>query len=109
MKDHAPTSELRALVASGLGKEPVHWHMPHTGLSAAQRFVVRFADGSRAFVKAAVDDPTEGWLRTEYKILSSVGGSFVARPLAWMEKRRAPGSLDRGPERGALARRPSSG
>jgi aminoglycoside phosphotransferase (APT) family kinase protein len=85
MKDSAPTSELRALVASALGKEPVHWHKPHTGLSAAQRFVVRFADESSAFVKAAVDDPTEGWLRTEYEVLSSVVGSFVPRLLAWTE------------------------
>ena len=90
MKDSAPTSELRALVASALGKEPVHWYKPHTGLSAARRFVVRFADGSSAFVKAAVDDPTEGWLRTEYEILSSVGGTFVPRPLAWIEDAERP-------------------
>src|SRR5262249_57464010 len=88
MKDSAPTSELRALVASALGKEPVHWYKPHTGLSAARRFVVRFADGSSAFVKAAVDDSTEGWLRTEYEILSSVEGSFVPRLLAWMDDQR---------------------
>src|SRR5262245_35221112 len=85
-----PTSALRALVASELGRGPVHWHTPHTGLSAAQRFVVRFADGSSAFVKAAVDDQTERWLRTEYEILSSVGGSFVPRPLAWMENGQRP-------------------
>ena len=90
MRDNAPTSQLRALVTSALGKEPVHWHRPHTGLSAAQRFVVRFADGSSAFVKAAVDDPTEGWLRTEHEILSSVESSFVPRLLAWMEDGERP-------------------
>jgi aminoglycoside phosphotransferase (APT) family kinase protein len=88
--DDAPTSELRALVASALGKEPVYWHRPHTGLSAARRFVVRFADGSSAFVKAAVDDPTEGWLRTEHEIFSGVLGGFVPRALAWVESGERP-------------------
>ena len=90
MRVNAPASQLRTLVTSALGKEPVHWHRPHTGLSAAQRFVVRFADGSSAFVKAAVDDSTEGWLRTEREILSSVEGSFVPRLLAWMEDGERP-------------------
>ena len=54
-KDGPPTQELHTLIASALGKEPIDWHRPHTGLSAAS-FVVGFADGSSAFVKAAVDD-----------------------------------------------------
>jgi aminoglycoside phosphotransferase (APT) family kinase protein len=88
--DSAPTSELRALLASALGKEPVHWYRPRTGLSAARRFVVRFADGSSAFVKAAVDDATDQWLRTEHEILSCVRGSFVPRALAWVESGERP-------------------
>ncbi len=87
---HSPTPELHALVASALRKEPVAWHKPHTGLSVAQRFVVRFADGSSAFVKAAVDDKTEAWLRTEHEILSSVEARFVPRSLAWLEKAARP-------------------
>ena len=33
--DGTPTPELRARVATALGREPVRWHSPHTGLSAA--------------------------------------------------------------------------
>jgi hypothetical protein len=82
--------ELRAQIVSALGKEPVGWHKPHTGLSAAKRFVVRFADGSSAFVKAAVDDPTEGWLRTEHEILSRIEQPFVPRLLAWTDSGERP-------------------
>jgi aminoglycoside phosphotransferase (APT) family kinase protein len=82
--------ELRAQIVSALGKEPVGWHKPHTGLSPARRFVVRFADGSSAFVKAAVDDPTEEWLRTEHEILSRVERTFVPRPLAWIDSGERP-------------------
>lgn len=85
-QDRTPTPELRSLVASAFGKAPARWLAPHAGLSAAQRFVVRFADGSSVFVKAAVDDPTEGWLRTEHEILSRVGGTFAPQPLAWVEE-----------------------
>lgn len=77
--------ELRAQVTSALGKHPVAWRRPHTGLSPARRFVVRFADGSSVFVKAAVDDVTEGWLRTEHDILSSTQQSFMPRLLAWID------------------------
>jgi aminoglycoside phosphotransferase (APT) family kinase protein len=78
--------ELRAQLASALGKEPVGWRTPHTGLSPATRRVVRFADGSSAFVKAAVDDRTETWLRTEHAIISGVEErSLVPRVLAWID------------------------
>jgi len=77
--------ELSARIASALGKEPVAWRTPHTGLSPARRHAVRFADGSSAFVKAAVDARTAGWLRTEHAILASVEASFVPRVVAWLD------------------------
>jgi aminoglycoside phosphotransferase (APT) family kinase protein len=70
---------------SAIGKEPIRWYRPHTGLSSAQCFVVRLADGSSIFVKAAVDETTERQLRFEHEILCSVSGEFVPRPLAWVE------------------------
>jgi aminoglycoside phosphotransferase (APT) family kinase protein len=82
----SPTPELRAQLTSALGKEAVDWRRPHTGLSAAQRFVVRFGDGSSIFVKAAVDRQTERWLRTEREILTSVDRSFVPKLVAWVEE-----------------------
>lgn len=91
MNQHGgPDLELRDLVESALGKKAVAWRTPHTGLSGAHRFVVGFADGSGAFVKAAVDDETEGWLRTEQRILREVKGDFVPREVAGLEGAKNP-------------------
>lgn len=84
-KDGHPTQELHTLIASALGKEPIDWHRPHTGLSSATCMVVGFADGSSAFVKAAVDDQGAKGLRTEHEIVSGVDSDLVARELAWLE------------------------
>ena len=80
----AAPSEISQLLALVLGKEPTRWYTPHTGLSRAKRFVVHFADGSSAFVKAAVDRSTEQELRTEHDILRSISGDFLPRPVAWI-------------------------
>jgi hypothetical protein len=79
-----PPPGLDALVAGSLGRAPVQWWRPHTGLSPAERFVVRFADGSSAFVKAAVDPRTEAELRIEHEILRG-DADFLPRTLAWVE------------------------
>ena len=44
------------------------------GLSAAERFIVLFDDGSSAFVKAATDEQTDAWIRQEQAALDAVGG-----------------------------------
>ena len=83
--------ELHAQLAAALGKEPAAWRRPHTGLSPATRLVVRFADGSSAFVKAAVDDRTEAWLRTEQAVIASIADrSLVPRVLAWIDDGQRP-------------------
>jgi hypothetical protein len=80
-----PSPRLRAIVESALGKPSVGWHRPQTGLSATQRFVVRFADGTGVFIKHALDDETEGWLRAEHRALTSIAGSFLPREIAWVD------------------------
>jgi len=82
---HTPSPGLRERVARALGREPVDWRKPHTGLSRAERFVLRFGDGSGAFVKAAVDDGTARWLRVEHEIITSMEAEFVSRVLAWQD------------------------
>lgn len=67
-----------------LGRRGVHWHKPHTGLSPAQRFVVKLDDGASVFVKAAVDDWTERGLRTEHLLLSTLT-HLVPRVIAWID------------------------
>ena len=53
------------------------------GLSAAERFVVLFDDGSSAFVKAATDAQTDAWIRQEQAALDAVGGHLGPVVLAF--------------------------
>jgi len=82
---HQPTADLVRRVEAHFGVKVVGWRKPHTGLTAAQRFVARFADGSSAFVKAAVDADTERWLRTDRLIMSTLSDDLVPRVVAWIE------------------------
>jgi hypothetical protein len=81
-----PTADLVRSVETYFGKRVDRWLKPHTGLTAAQRFVAWFADGSSAFVKAAVDADTERWLRTDHLIMSTIDGDLVPRIVAWIEQ-----------------------
>jgi hypothetical protein len=70
--------------------QPVRqWVRPDTGLSAAFRYSATLGDGNRVFVKAATDEQTERWLRTEYLALQHVPARFVPRIVAWLDE---PGS-----------------
>jgi hypothetical protein len=85
-----PTPDLLRTVETHFGTNVVRWLKPHTGLTAAQRFVVRFADGSSAFVKAAVDADTERLLRTDHLVMSSIDDDLVPRIIAWIEESERP-------------------
>lgn len=84
-----PDVELVAAVERATGRTAVEWRRPHTGLSAAHRFVVTFSDGASAFVKAAVDDETEQWLRTDHAAMSAAG-RLAPDVLVWTEVRGRP-------------------
>src|SRR5262245_6498271 len=81
-----PTPDLVQTIETHFGKNVVRWLKPHTGLSAAQRYVARFADGSSVFVKAAVDAETERWLRTDQLVMSTLDADLVPRIVAWIEQ-----------------------
>jgi aminoglycoside phosphotransferase (APT) family kinase protein len=54
------------------------------GYTPAQRWVVALEDGRHAFVKAAVNDMTAGWLRTEHHVYTTLAGRpFVPQLLGW--------------------------
>lgn len=56
------------------------------GLSAADRLVVTFSDGSAAFVKVARTEETAGWLRNEHRILDHLRGTSLApEVLGWQD------------------------
>jgi hypothetical protein len=80
-----PTASLKRSVEEALGQPVAVWHCPELGLSAAQRFSVELTDGSRLFVKAAVDADTERWLRTEFAALEAVRAPYQPSLRAFLE------------------------
>jgi hypothetical protein len=79
-----PGPVLVSAVEEAMGQPVVTWRKPHTGLSLAQRFIATLADGSSVFVKAAVDDDTERWLRNDYLIASTLD-DLVPDVVAWTQ------------------------
>jgi Phosphotransferase enzyme family len=53
------------------------------GYTLMEHWLVELEDGSRAFAKVAVDEPTAGFLRDEYRVYSQVEGSFLPKLLGW--------------------------
>lgn len=56
------------------------------GYTAAKRLRIDLEDGQRAFVKAAVDDLTAGWIRDELEVYQRVRAPFLPRLLAFEEE-----------------------
>jgi aminoglycoside phosphotransferase (APT) family kinase protein len=77
----APEAVLRG--ARLLKAEPVGWTRAMRGYTAAERWVVRFADGSSAFFKAATNERTAETLRAEHHVYASLEAAFMARMLGW--------------------------
>ncbi|WP_168207638.1 phosphotransferase [Microlunatus elymi] len=71
-------------VAAQLRKSVAGWERPECGLSAAERWVARFSDGSSVFVKAATDELTAGWLRNESDALQTAGTRFGPEVVGWL-------------------------
>lgn len=81
-----PPQELRARVEAAMGKAWVTQANPAGGLSSALRFIVGFADGGHAFVKAATTEYGAGITRKERLALSTLPADLVPRTLAWIEE-----------------------
>jgi hypothetical protein len=81
-----PSASLRQTVEATLGQPVLPWHPPGLGLSAAERFSIELADGSRFFVKAAVDEDTARWLRNEHAVLAAVKAPYQPKVPAFVER-----------------------
>jgi hypothetical protein len=66
-----------------LGRRALRLTPVSRGYTQAVRLLAELEDGSRAFVKIAIDELTAGWLRDEYRVYSSVQGSFLPELLGW--------------------------
>jgi hypothetical protein len=74
--------DARDLLAERLGAQPVR-RIYGGGYTLMEHWLVALADGTRAFAKVAIDEPTAAFLRDEYRIYSRVEGSFLPRLLGW--------------------------
>ena len=77
---------IRERLERALDQSAREWVSPDTGLSAAARYSVTLQDRSRVFIKAATDEQTERWLRTEYLALRHVPERFVPGVVAWLDE-----------------------
>ena len=78
-----PPVELSHSAERLLRGSAVTWRRVGGGYTPAERWVVQLADGRSAFVKAAVDDLTAGWLRAEHRIYAALHAPFQPALLGW--------------------------
>jgi hypothetical protein len=74
--------DARAVLASRLGARPLA-QLAGRGYTLMERWLVELPDGTRAFAKLAVDEPTAGFLRDEYRVYACLEGDYLPRLLGW--------------------------
>jgi hypothetical protein len=72
----------RSALVARLGARPLR-RILGGGYTLMEHWLVELDDGTRAFAKVAVDDPTAGFLRDEHRIYSNVEGPFMPRFVRW--------------------------
>jgi hypothetical protein len=74
--------DARDLLAARLGAKPLH-RSSGGGYTLMEHWLVELENGTRAFAKVAVDEPTAGFLRDEHRVYSQVEGDFLPEFLGW--------------------------
>ena len=81
------TMNLDQRIADLMGAKPLRFQAARGGYTTAHRGVVSFDNGQAAFVKAATDEMTAAWLRTEHAVYGHLGttpgADFLPNVLAW--------------------------
>ncbi len=82
-----PRSFPQAEVAAAAGAAPVRWEpVASRGYGRNKsHWRVELADGRRVFAKVALDDDAVSWLRDEFRVYSSVTGSFMPELVGWYD------------------------
>ncbi|RXK86101.1 phosphotransferase [Filimonas effusa] len=86
MNDIKPSAYLKEAIENVLNKKIIQCVQPNFGLSAALRYSIELEDKSKVFVKAATDDQTAGWLRTEHSVLASYQDNFMPEIINWIDE-----------------------
>jgi hypothetical protein len=81
-----PSPDVVAAVMRAAGRAPVAWHRPAGGgYTPAERWIVEFDDGTRAFAKVGTIDRIAAWLRMERRAYEEIEGAFMPRLLGWAD------------------------
>jgi hypothetical protein len=82
-----PTADVVAAVTRAAGRAPTGWlRVVGGGYTPAERWIVEFADGSRAFSKVGTIERIGEWLRVEHRMYRDVGGPCMPRMLGWSDE-----------------------
>lgn len=80
--------DARTALAERLGAKPLH-RIHGGGYTLMEHWLVEL-DDERAFAKIAVDEPTAGYVRDEYRVYSAVETSFMPRLVGWDDDGKRP-------------------
>ncbi len=83
-------TDLTGRIRRCTGKQPTSFERVLRGYTPARRWIVRFEDGTSAFVKEAADADTARWLREEVRIYRQLQGDFLPSFLGWDDSEDAP-------------------
>ena len=81
-----PTPDLVEAVSVAAQRAPISWSsITGRGYTPAERWVVAFDDGTRAFAKFGTTELVAGWLRREQRAYAEIAGPFMPRMLGWAD------------------------
>lgn len=73
-------------VTRAAARAPARWtRVVGGGYTPAERWVVEFDDGARAFAKIGTTVLVEGWLRREHRAYAEIAGHFMPQMLGWSD------------------------
>ncbi len=82
----APSQLVAEAVARAGGSIPIEWHRSRGGgYTPAERWLVRFDDGRRAFAKVGVTPLVATWLGRELRAYREITGPFMPTLLGWAD------------------------
>ncbi len=82
----APSPMVVDAVTRAAGRVPLGWaRSDGGGYTPAERWLVGFDGGERAFAKVGTIDRTAEWLRLEQRAYAEIEGPFVPRMLGWSD------------------------
>jgi Phosphotransferase enzyme family len=74
--------DAREALTARLGVRPLH-RIHGGGYTLMEHWLVELEDGTRAFAKVAIDEPTAGYVRDEHRVYSQVQERFLPDFLGW--------------------------